>query len=427
MPLHPTTQGGYLIYGSDGYPVLGSVSSSGLEDFEHQSLAAYGDDLGAFQIQGSNVLQGRYSLESTVAQRTIGASETDRPTPRGTAEDPIEYKCRMVIQDDGQASLITNVQSADSPWSNSYVLLVDTANDRIRLLRRENGSTVNHETAYAPESITDGEEHRPAITLSDDGIKGTLYYADDSVFVETDTYQDATFTGGGLGWHNGIGTTTYFDYATAEPGSIGTVSQSMIEDFESGDLSGYWVRSTSGTASVSPTAAYRGSYGLDMNGFSEVQTTPGGGRPGYLRDGVPAIFRVQFKVTGNQQYWVPFCQTSRDSRSSRYLLQFTMGGGFRIRKVDSSGNVSTVRGSSSEGRDYAALYNVSHSADVWYSAILEVDQNDGLYAELHDGGMNRKGWISSPESEFVGTENGYGFYCSGGGHAFFDHLLETER
>lgn len=423
MAIYPTIRNGYLRYGSDGWPMFGESESSVVEDFEHQSLADYGDDTDAFRIQGTNVLQGRYSLEGTVAQRTIGASEADRPTPRGTDSDPIEYKCRMVFSDSGQASLLTNAQSADSPWHNCYGVLVDEGNDRIRLFRRENDNSTYHANISVGVPLYTGTEYRPAITVSGTGLKATLYDASDSVLVETDTYTDQTFTGGGLGWHNGIGTTTYFDYATSGSGSIGDTAQ-MVEDFESGDLSGYWIRDTSGSANVSPTASYSGSYGLEMDGFSEIQTTPGDGRPGYIQSGDPILFRINPRVLSDQQYWVPFCQSSHSSLSNRYVLQFIMGGGFRIQKVDSSGNSSTVPGSSSEGRDYAALYNLSYSADMWYTGALLADQADGLAAELYDAGGNRVGWISSPESEYVDAENGYGFRCSGSGRVFFDEMRE---
>ena len=427
MALYPRASGGYVRYGTDGFPRLAEPDESLIEDFEHQSLEVYGDDTDAFRIQGTNVIEGRYSLESTVAQRTIGASSDTRPTPRGTADDPIEYTARLVLEDDGQASLMTNAQSPSSPWSNCYVLLVDTGNDRIRLLRRENGGTDNHETKPAGQSLSPGTEYRPGITLSDEGIQGALYDSTGDLIVQTDAYPDAVFTGGGLGWHNGIGTTTYFDYANSNPNSIDDLTKPIVEDFESGDLSGYWIRDTSGSANVTPTAAFHDSYGLEMDGFSEIQTTPGSGRPGYIRDGIPIRFRVNFRVLGSQQYWVPFCPSVRDSRGNRYTLQFIMDGGFRIRKADSSGSQSTVPGTSSEGRDYAACYNLSYSSETWYYAILEADQSDGLYAALYTAGGTRVAWISSSESEYVDAENGYGFYCSGSGRVFYDYLHETER
>lgn len=427
---YPQIADGYLQYSSSGFPKVGGEGRTVLEDFEDQSLSEYGDTTG-WQIQGSNVLQGRYSLESTQTNVDIGDSGGDIPTPRN--DSPTEYRCRMFQVDEGRAALLVNVQSESNPWANAYSIQVNTIENTISVTRNESGTANLLDTVSGSTHPQTGTEYIAAITTSTDAIKASLYDSSGTLLLETDSISDQTFTGGGLGWDKWEGTTTYFDYATVESGNHGEGSGSRvwIDDFEDGSVGEYTSISGSGTYDATPSAAYRGDYGLEMIGGQDIQSTPGSGLQNYLRSGEEIIFRINFQTLQSssgtyQQYWVPFCMQDETSSVNRYRLEFLMNGGFRIRKTTSSGT-NTVSGSSSEGRDYAALYNVSHSAGSWYSAILLVDETNGLYAELHDAGGNIKGWISSSETEYVGATNGIGWRSSGNGSVYIDHAFEVDQ
>lgn len=422
MALYPHSERGYWEYGTQGYPIVGGYDDAVIEDFEHGSLSAYGGDTGSFRIQGTNVLQGRSSLESTAEHETIGTA-SGIPTPRTTT--PTEYRCRMVMASDGHASLLTNVQSTSWPFRNCYALSVDAARNELRLFSRESSNTRYLERKTV--SIAANREYRPAITLTPERINGKLYDRGGSLIAETESYRDTTHSGGGLGFYNGNGRTAYYDYATERAGSMGDVSRVVLNDFEDGNLSEFRVvgGGSSGTQSVTPTAALKGKYGLEMVDFGSIHTLPGMGAPGYIRDGQPISFRYNFRQIGDEQYYFIACPQSATSDDNRYRLEFLMTGGFRLRKT-SGGSTNTLEGSSSEGRAHAACYNLSYSSGRWYNIVLSVDSTDGLRADLYQPNGSRMGWISAPETQFISSTNGYGHYCSGGGHYYADEIIEHQ-
>ena len=425
MALYPHISNGYLEYDTSGFPIVGGPADNVLEDFEDGTITAY-SDFGGWTAQGTNVLRGRYSLESLDTNVWLGDRGNDRPTPRD--DPPIEYRCRMLQEDAGRSAMLINVQAQDAPLDDSYAVVVDTADNRLSLVRYLDGTrTVLDDVAGTTHPRT-GTEYIPAITVSTEGLKATLYDRAGTTLLETNSMADQSLSGGGLGWHNESGLTAFYDHATYGPGSLDELqgTRTWLEDFEDGSISEYTILARSGDEDVTPAAAYRGNYGLEQINASEIQSMPGDGLDGYLRSGEEILIRTNFQVIGEQQYWVPFCMADASSTDNRYRLEFLMGGGFRIRKTE-NGSTSTLPGTSSEGRDYAALYDITHYDDYWYSAILLVDESYGVYAEMHDAGNNIKGWVHSSDTEFIDGTNGIGFRSSGSGHVYFDHLFEIDQ
>lgn len=431
MP-YPQISGGYLEYDTSGFPIVGGRTDTVIDDFEDQSLSEYGDAAG-WQIQGTNVLMGRYSLEAIDPYVDLGDRGNDLPTPR--EDPPVEYRCHMLQEGAGAAAFMVNVQEQTDAWRNAYSVLVDTANQRIGVCRHESGTVHVLDSVSGTTHPQTGTEYIAAITTSSEAIKASLYDRSGTLLLETNSIADQIHTGGGLGWDNWDGAPVYFDHATRGAGSHGDIQElrTWLEDFESGSLDPYTSVKGSGTASTTPAAAYRGDYGLEMVDGQDLQTAPGSGLDNYLRAGHEILIRVNFQKkqssTGTyQQYWFPFCMQSVTSPSNRYRMEFLMNGGFRIRKTK-DGSASTLTGTSSEGRDYAALYNVDHPADSWLSAVLLVNGDKGVYAELHDAANNIKGWVKGDDTEFITatSENGFGFRSSGSGHVYWDHVFEIDQ
>lgn len=423
MALYPHSENGYWEYGSTGFPVVGGFDDSVIENFETQSLAPYSGNTGSFRIQGSSVLQGRYSLESTAESVVIGNNGSAFPTPRTSS--PTEYRARLLQSSNGYASIMSNVQSSAYPWRNCYALLVDIVGDEIRLLSRESNTT-RYLERKSVSGLSTNTEYRPAINLTDEGIKGRLYDRNDNLLAETESYRDTTHTGGGIGWMNGPGVTAYYDYYAVGPGTMGNVSRVVLNDFEDGSLGEYYVvgGGSSGDQYTSPASAYAGNYGLEMVDYGAIQTVPGMDAPGYLRDGHPISFRFKPRAIGNEQYGFYFAMPTAGASSNLYKLEFIMPSSFRLQVNNGSGDF-TVSGSSSQNDSYAACYNLSnYSTGTWYQIVLDVDSSDGIRADMYYPSGSRKAWLQSSHTTHIDPTMGYGHYCSGGGHVFYDEIIE---
>lgn len=422
MALYPHAEAGYWEYGTDGFPLVGGYDEDIIEDFESQSISVYGGNTSSFRVQGSNVLEGRYSLESTEEGRWIGNNGSARPTPRTSS--PTEYRARILPVSSGGASIFTNVQSTDFPARNCYALLLDTSGNEIRLLVREADSTRYLERKTVSGGISAGTEYQPAITLTEEGINGKLYDRTGNLIAETDSYRDLTHSGGGLGWHNWAGLTTYFDYARTGPGQMGDVSRVVLNDFEDGNLNEYRVvgGASSGDQMVTPTASYKGNYGLEMVDFGFIQTTPGMGAENYIRAGHPIRFYSNFRQLGDEVYYFTFSMPDANEAAYYYELEFRMNGGLRIQK-NTGGDDQNVTGTSSEGRSIAAAYDLSWSTDRWYRTDLLVG-TDEIRADVYEPNGSRKAWVQTTDTSLVDSLNGFGHGCLGGGHCYFDEFVE---
>lgn len=419
--MYPHTKNGYWTYGTAGFPIVGGIQENLLEGFEDDSLTEYGGDLADFDIQGENVLKGRLSLQSSSSYSIIGDDGTDIPTER--TDSATEYQARVYPAGSGDAIFCTNVQSESSPFRDCYAVTVDTDDDELRFYVREANDTNYLERKSL--SLTADTEYRPFITLTTEGINGGIRDSGGSLIYRTDSYRETTHTGGGIGWRSGVGAETYFDHCIFVAGSMGELT-ATLDDFEDGDLSEYTTESSSGTESVVPAAAYAGNYGLELDGFTWDMTTPGDGLDNYIVDGNPFEFYFAPLDTGISQYYMYLCPQSNSSTENTYELEFLMDGLMRIQK-DKNGSESTLSGSGTGEPNFAETRGVSWEQGNWYRLEVIIDGTDGkLRAELYDASSgNYIAYVEGVDSEFINPENGFGFFCSSSGNAYFDEVKEV--
>lgn len=397
-----------------------------IEDFENGSIYPYGGDESSFQVQSSNVLQGGYSLESRGTDAAIADHGGDIPTPRTDSDgNGIEYRCRQYLADTGDAGLITNAQSQSSSLPNCYRVRLDTADNRLILEKRVDGSTV--EIDRESMSVATGQEYRPAIAMDADRVRGLVYDRAGEQLAATETHRDSEHSGGGLGWYNGDGTATYYDLAAQHDPTLTQPVTMVIDDYEDGNLYEYDGPSSSGDYYLSGSAAYDGDYGIVMDDFGSAHTQPGMGLDTYIQDGVTVQFHHNFQVGGTEQYYIFLNpQSTSEIRPDGYRLEFLMEGTMRMRKT-SGGSTSTLPGSGSSSSDYAEARNLSFSTSNWYRTEILLDASSStVRADLYDASSGTAvAYADGNDSEFVDPANGFGYYCSGGGLWYIDEITDV--
>lgn len=426
MALYPNAKGGYWEYGTAGYPIVGGLSENVLDDFEDGSLSEYGGARSKYEVQKQDVIKGRYTLKGTGDGAVIGDNGGDIPTPR--SENATEYRSRMYFQGGGGGTILTNVQSEGSPWTNCYGLVAHAGFNEIGLFRREKGSTEYLEIKSV--RIDAEKEYWPFITLTTEGINGGIRNAEGTELTRTDSYRDVTFSGGGLGWRVYSDPPILFDHATYHPGSMGEIGRVRIDGFEDADLKEYDGPASGGFQSAEPAAALFGDYGLEMDDAGSIFSVPGDGLDNYIRDGVPIEAFFNPKDSAGETYVIYLCPDgNHGSTDYTYKLEFQMdiAEKMRIRK-DHGGNEWTLHGSGTNELHYATTDAVDWSTQ-WYRVEILIDQSQPLIrADLYDYSSGEFiAYVEQDEdSEFMDTENGFGFGCSNQGNWFVDELRELE-
>lgn len=138
----------------------------------------------------------------------------------------------------------------------------------------------------------------------------------------------------------------------------------LVDGFEDQDLSEYNT-SGGGTAAVTSTRAYEGTYALDVTGFKEVASFPGGGLPARPKQGDKWIFYFNINNWGNGQYRYYYAAYGSGTTASEYYdIDIYQDGTFRLQK---DGNAIT-----SSAQDYS----VSYPLDTWLSVTVHWDHPD---------------------------------------------------
>lgn len=399
-------------------PTQGTV----IEDFESGSIYVYGGDVNSFRAQSSNVLQGAHSLESTGTNAAIADHGGDIPTPRTVDGSGVEYRARVFSVDAGDAGLMTNIQRQASPLYAGYRVRIDTTDNRLILERMAAGAVDVIDQASV--TLSSGQEYRPAISMDGSVIRGLVYDRSGGQLAATDTHRESSHTGGGLGWWNGAGTTTFYDLATRTDPSLTQPATMMIDDFEDGDLREYEAPASSGSQYLSQSAAYRGQYGLVVDDYGSIFSRPGMGLDQYIPDGRTIAIHHQFQVAGGgeQYYFFISPQSTSAIRPGGYRIEFLMSGMIRLRK-----DGSTMTGSSTNDPDYAEARDLSLETGTWYrTEVLPDSSGDILRADVYD--LNTESlvaFVEGEDGEYIGSENGFGAYSSGGGQLFVDEIRET--
>lgn len=192
----------------DNFSIQGAAGGTTvLETFEDGGISEYTGDTSAFTVQTSTVLKGSYSLAGTSPDGRISTSSI--PTPRG-----FEYRCR-VLADTGsgaKSGLIVGDQDTATPHTDAYLLLSNSVDNRLELIRRDASSDVMLDSVDV--TIDEGTEYELSIELLTHAIRGVLYDATGTELAATTALPDTTYSGGYLGFYTGAGQPAYFDYVT---------------------------------------------------------------------------------------------------------------------------------------------------------------------------------------------------------------------
>jgi hypothetical protein len=188
----------------------GGSSTTVLDDFEDGDIAEYSGETSGFQVQGSTVLEGLYTLEGTGTYYDIAHADTT--TPRG-----YEYRCQIEAASGSGAepSLLASVQDPSSPLQNCYWAFPDASAGAFKLVRRDSGSsTLLDSVSY---TLQEAATYEVALELGSSTVKAVLYDSTGSVVAETTAVSDSTHSGGTFGFYTGGGTPGYYDYVTKTP------------------------------------------------------------------------------------------------------------------------------------------------------------------------------------------------------------------
>lgn len=277
--------------GGLGVGALGSMStraaSTVLDDFEDGDMGEYSGSTAAYTVQSSTVLEGSYSLECNTAYERVAHSTAE--TTRGN-----EYKCRVMAASGSptQLGLLVGVQDADYPFSNCYCTFVNVPNDRLHILKRENGD--NTWLDGVDVSLSDGTEYIAGLRYKSDSVQAVVYDSSGTELASTSSVSDGTFSGGTFGFYCGSDVPGYFDYAVESSltTSPGTIEYDKIDDFENSNLSQYSfdrgeagaqvIRSDTYSGTNPFGGAYSGKCALEIsNDNTELISLPGDGLENY--------------------------------------------------------------------------------------------------------------------------------------------------
>ncbi|PSP76507.1 hypothetical protein BRC81_12905 [Halobacteriales archaeon QS_1_68_20] len=184
-------------------------STTVLDDFEDGDISEYVGGTSGYQVQGSTVLEGSYSLEATNTYYKI--AHADESTPRGYE---YRFRTRAAGGSGAEPSPLVCVQDPYNPLDDCYWVHPDASAGDFNLYRRDGGSSVLLDSvAFTPQEDT---TYEVTVELGADTVKAVLYDDAGSVVAETAAVSDATYDGGTFGFYTGGGSPGYYDYVTRE-------------------------------------------------------------------------------------------------------------------------------------------------------------------------------------------------------------------
>lgn len=195
------------------------------------------------------------------------------------------------------------------------------------------------------------------------------------------------------------------------------INEEIIDDFESGTIFGRYYETGAGDKFAS-SHDFRGEYGLEMDGFGELWSTPEHENDVnyYFQPGETVEYWVNPRRLASHQYWFILCPRSATSTTNRYQIEHIMTGTFRIR-TDVSGSRSILV------EDTAFTWEAA-----WHRVRATVDPADGLEVQIRRWDKNT-GDLSTPLSNLktadtthIRDRNGIGFRCGDGGRVLFDEV-----
>ena len=185
-----------------------------------------------------------------------------------------------------------------------------------------------------------------------------------------------------------------------------TSTVSVIEDFESGDLSSY---TTYGDPAVNTNSPVKeGSYSLKMDVDDSAQSTSGLDR--YIRQDDVVRYWTQ-SSSGAVTLFAFFTQNEND-RPPGYRVKLDYGGDQVVLQKDSDG------GGPDTDLDTAS---VTLSGSTWYEVELTPESTGDITATLYDGSGSQLAQVVANDTEF--TSGGIGFlHFISGEQSYFDYV-----
>jgi hypothetical protein len=257
----------YLGIGGTVYFDYVAIHHAVVDDFEDGNLKEYDGDTGAFNVQGTTVLEGSQTLEGTSAPSTI--AHTGVKTPRG-----YEYEATVMAASGSEAKpgIVGCIQDPSTPLNNCYYVTIDPSNNSLSLYRRDNGTTTLLEESRV--LVNEGTKYRLVLQLKPSMVVGILRDTAGND-LEAAGEHDRTHYNGYLGLHVEGGTPNYFDLLTKRPqiGFIDTFKDGNLTEY-TGDTSAYTVQSSTVLAGTQTLKAERTNAAI---AHRTMQTTRGNG------------------------------------------------------------------------------------------------------------------------------------------------------
>jgi len=191
----------------DGQSVFtaGPVIPDGLVDsFQDGDIAEYQGDVNGFEVQQNTVLFGDFSLEPNGTTKTIGSTSGLNSYP--SQGDTFLYYVRFTNNnDDSQARMFYGVQSASNARDSYWIMLLPSLSDfrsRVDGITKTSSSPSIPYNTWLEVEVVWGTDNSHQITLSNH---------ETSTQIDQLTFNDSTYTSGGIGFEAANSPNIVFD------------------------------------------------------------------------------------------------------------------------------------------------------------------------------------------------------------------------
>lgn len=199
----------------------------------------------------------------------------------------------------------------------------------------------------------------------------------------------------------------FLDQIVVDDGSGGTVTTTIIDDFEeyrSGHLPTNWTIDGSGSADVDSSAALHAdsSQGVLQKGSSQIRSFPGQGLDRYPEDGKEFTVLTEFDSDTKQPWILLNLDTDYwSTETNNWRFEFHMNSGIRLVYADG------------DGRDILSTDDTySFSTNTTYEAHILPDSTAGMEFWITDGTGNVVASTSTMQTKDIDPEMNIGFRSS---------------
>lgn len=370
-----------------------------IDSFEDNDLTEYMFDRGS---TGASVVSSPTYGGSSVLQ--ISDSNTEMISTSGLDHYPVagDVFSYWVQATDGASSTgVANVTYGVQDHDNRYYVQLDFEDNRLGLVKYENGSGTFLEGTGSVE-YSDDMWYNVEIDWRKTGTHIVTVYDCDGKQVAQITGTDSTWTSGGIGYdaYLGNGETVYFDYVA--------IHSTVLDDFEDGDLSEY--SGDTGSFTI------QGSTVLERN-----RTLKGTSAPSAIaHTGVetPRGYAYETSVmAGSGSGAKPALMTCIQDSSSPlancyYLIADPVNNTLSLIRQDNGSSVTLDEEGATinDGEEYK----------------LKIELRDELVlGSIRDSSGNELAGVAEVDKTY--SDGQIGLYLNGGSPAYFDHLTKENH